>query len=90
MLKMMTRSRLALVTGVSVVALAIEIAAATLGGPLPTPLPLFPSDNWWKVDVSTAPLDANSSAYISFINNGSTRTLHPDFGGEAAPGSVRI
>jgi hypothetical protein len=90
MLQIMKRHRLAITTGVSLVALAIELAAATLGGPLPTPLPLFPADNWWNVDVSAAPLDSNSSAYISFINNGSTRRLHPDFGGEASPGSVSI
>ena len=41
-------------------------------------------------DVSSAPLDPASAAYITFINNGSTRRLHPDFGGEASPGSVSI
>ncbi len=60
--------------------------AATQGGPLPGPLPLFPSDNWWNTDVSLAPVDPNSASYISFI--GSTRTLHPDLGGEVSPGSV--
>jgi hypothetical protein len=39
---------------------------------------LFPSSNWWNQDISTAPVDAQSSAYIDFI--GRTRTLHPDFG----------
>jgi hypothetical protein len=39
---------------------------------------LFPSDNWWNKDISSAPLDPQSSAFIDFI--GSTRTLHPDFG----------
>jgi hypothetical protein len=92
MMKPRPRARrwLGLVTAVSVVALAIELAAATLGGHLPTPLPLFPADNWWNVDVSAAPIDANSSAFIAFINNGSLRRLHPDFGGEASPGSVSI
>jgi hypothetical protein len=68
--------------------LAITLAAATLGGPLPTPLPLLPSDNWWNVDVSTAPIDPASSSFIAFINNGAPRPLHPDFGGQAALGSV--
>jgi hypothetical protein len=77
-------------TSACVTVLAITLAAATLGGPLPGPLPLFPSDNWWNVDVSTAPIDPASSAFITFINNGSTRRLHPDFGGEASPGSVAI
>jgi hypothetical protein len=65
------------------------MAAATLGGPLPGPLPLFPADNWWNADISAAPVDPNSSAYISFINNGSVRRMHPDFGGDVSPGSVQ-
>ena len=56
----------------------------------PAPLPLFPSDNWWNADVSGAPVDGNSASYIAFINNGGTRRLHPDFGGEASPGSVDV
>ena len=56
----------------------------------PAPLPLFPSDNWWNADISAAPVDAGSASYIAFINNGGTRRLHPDFGGEASPGSVDI
>ena len=68
----------------------VTLMAATLGGPLPAPLPLFPRDNWWNIDISAAPLDPSSSSYINFINNGSTRRLHPDFGGEASPGSVEI
>ncbi len=59
-----------------------------LGGSLPGPLPLFPPSNWWNADISNAPVDPNSAAYISFVNNGSPRPLHPDFGGDAAPGSV--
>jgi hypothetical protein len=66
------------------------VLAATLNGALPGPLPLFPRDNWWNVDVSAAPVDPGSASYIAFINNGSSRRLHPDFGGEASPGSVEI
>lgn len=54
-------------------------AVAVKGGPLPPPLPLFPVDNWWNVDISNAPVDANSVNFISFI--GTTRSVHPDFGG---------
>jgi hypothetical protein len=54
------------------------------GGALPQPLPLFPADNWWNLDISSWPVDGNSAAYISFINNGGTRRLHPDFGGNDA------
>jgi hypothetical protein len=46
---------------------------------MPGPLPLFPEDNWWNVDVSAAPVDTNSGPYLSFI--GLTKGLHPDFGG---------
>src|SRR5262245_36497460 len=60
------------------------------GGALPGPLPLFPADNWWNLDISDAPVDPHSDAFISFINNGGTRPLHPDFGGEQFPGSVGI
>ncbi|HEY8020461.1 MAG TPA: hypothetical protein VIH93_05145 [Thermoanaerobaculia bacterium] len=55
-------------------------AAAQLGGPPPGPLPLFPPDNWWNLDVSGAPVDPASGALIQFI--GPDRRLHPDFGGD--------
>jgi len=76
---------------VAVLALvAVPGQAATLGGPLPGPLPLFPADNWWNLDVSTAPVDAAlTSQYInSFI--GSSTPLHADFGREITLGSVGI
>jgi hypothetical protein len=60
---------------------------AQLGGPLPQPLPLFPANNWWNLDISNWPVDQNSSAYINFINNGGTRRLHPDFGGNSGTGN---
>ena len=60
------------------------------GATPPAPLPLFPSDNWWNADISAAPVDGGSASYIAFINNGGTRRLHPDFGGEASPGSVNV
>jgi hypothetical protein len=37
----------------------------------------FPADNWWNQDISGAPVDPQSSAYINFI--GGSRTAHPDF-----------
>ena len=64
--------------------------AATLNGPIPGPLPIFPPTNWWNLDVSTAPLDSASASFITFINNGSTRRVHPDFGGNVSTGSVEI
>jgi hypothetical protein len=59
-------------------------------GPLPGPFPLFPAANWWNLDISAAPLDPGSAAFIAFINNGGTRHLHPDFGGDVSPGSTQI
>ena len=44
-----------------VVGTTIALAAATLNGTLPGPLPLFPRNNWWNVDVSNAPIDAPES-----------------------------
>jgi hypothetical protein len=54
------------------------------------PLPVFPPTNWWNLDISSAPVDPDSANYIAFVNNGGTRRLHPDLGGEASPGSVDI
>src|SRR5205814_10089135 len=66
-------------------------ASTPVEGAAPTvPLPLFPSNNWWNLDISSAPVDAGSANYIAFINNGGTRHLHPDFGGEVSPGSVSV
>lgn len=61
-------------------------ALAVIGGALPTPLPLFPRNHWWNLDISNAPIDPSSATYIAFI--GATRRLHPDFGGDVSPGSV--
>jgi hypothetical protein len=42
---------------------------AQLSGPVPQPLPLFPANNWWNLNISNWPVDQNSSSYISFIKN---------------------
>jgi hypothetical protein len=57
-----------------------------LGGPLPGPLPLFPPDNWWNLDVSAAPVDPRSDAFIAFV--GPRKRLHPDFGPATGPQSM--
>src|SRR5713226_3915138 len=62
--------------------------AATQGGAIPVPLPLFPANNWWNTDVSAAPLDASSAAFITFIDNGTPRTLRPDWGGDNGDGTL--
>ena len=61
--------------------LAAILALAVIGGDLPPPLPLFPLDNWWNVNIASAPVDASSAAFINFL--GPTRRLHPDFGGDS-------
>jgi hypothetical protein len=88
MLQRARRLRLIAATLCAVLAITIVVGAATLNGTLPGPLPLFPRTNWWNADVSQAPIDSASANYISFI--GATRRLHPDFGGEASPGSEAI
>jgi len=68
----------------AVIALASTLTAAAQpvrGGALPPPLPLFPASNWWNADVSAAPVDPRSAAFIGFI--GSSRGMHPDFGGDS-------
>jgi hypothetical protein len=47
--------------------------SASLSGFVP-----FPADNLWNQDISSSPVDANSSAIINFIGSGIG--LHPDFG----------
>jgi hypothetical protein len=54
---------------------------ATLGGFLP-----FPGDNLWNKDISSAPVDPNSNAIITFI--GGTTGMHPDFGAGQFQGST--
>ncbi|MGE3843602.1 MAG: hypothetical protein AB7I50_18685 [Vicinamibacterales bacterium] len=47
---------------------------------------VFPASNWWNLDVSGAPVDSRSAAFIDFVSGRSAssptavRRLHPDFG----------
>ena len=54
--------------------------SAALNGFLP-----FPADNLWNKDISSALVDPNSAAMISFIGSGIG--LHPDFGSGLYNGS---
>ncbi len=51
-----------------------------------TALQVFPTSNWWNLDVRQAPLDPRSQEFIDWISGRSvanptaTRALHPDFG----------
>ena len=61
------------------------------GGVPPGPLPLFPAGQLVEPrHFGGARSTRARPAYIAFINNGGTRRLHPDFGGEVSPGSVDI
>jgi hypothetical protein len=72
--------------GVLLLVCAPVAVAAVQGGTPAVPLPLFPPNNWWNQDISAAPIDTASANYITFI--GGTKTLHPDFGGDAGGGDV--
>ena len=85
-----------LTRGVRILAVGLGFlasAAAVPGQPmpprleagLPGPTLTLPT-NWWGTDVSGAPVDPGSAAFISYINNGSPRPLHPDFGGTLSDG----
>src|SRR5262249_33573533 len=82
------RARLTLSAVACASAVAVVLAAPTLGGPLPGPLPPFPSNNWWNLDIPTWPVDPGWAGFITFV--GATRGLHPDFGGDVSPGSTQI
>lgn len=74
------------VSFVSIVAIAQS--GPVRGGTLPPPLPLFPSTNWWNTEISGAPVDPNSAAFINFI--GATDSLHSDFGGDSGESNPLI
>ena len=70
-------------TGVLLLAAAAG-SAQTMPPRLEAGLPgpaLRRATNWWNTDVSAAPVDAQSAAFIAYIDNGAPRSLHPDFGG---------
>jgi hypothetical protein len=48
------------------------------GGGVPGACTVFPADNWWNTDISGAPVDALSDAYVKSMGEG--KALHPDFG----------
>src|SRR5512133_795940 len=40
--------------------------------------PILPVDNPWNTDISSAPLDARSDAWVASVGSGAA--FHPDFG----------
>ncbi|HVG25839.1 MAG TPA: hypothetical protein VND45_16905 [Thermoanaerobaculia bacterium] len=67
---------------------ALSAQAPVRNGELPAPLPLFSAANWWNTDISSAPVDANSAAFINYI--GLSRGMHPDFGGDSGDPAAPI
>ncbi len=63
-------------------ATAGEVAVRIGGDSTPTiaDCPVFPPDNPWNHDISSAPLHPRSAAIISTIQTNGTDNLHPDFG----------
>ncbi len=62
---------------------APRASLAQPAGPLPQPLPLFPADNWWNADVSQAPVDPDSAAFIAWVRNNRDLRLRQDWGASA-------
>jgi hypothetical protein len=63
---------------------ACSVMAPGQGGSLNSFVP-FPADSLWNKDISSAPVDPNSTALINFI--GASVTIHPDFGSGLYQGS---
>jgi hypothetical protein len=62
-------------------ALAAAAARASGSGPTVGGCPVFPPDDAWNQDVSSAPVDPRSDAYVASISSEGDRFLHADFGG---------
>lgn len=80
--------RTALIAAALTVTIVVAVSAAlppALGGTL-AGRQVYPLNNWWNLDISKAPLDPNSAAYINFVsgrtpsNPTATRKVHDDFG----------
>ena len=52
----------------------------------PANAPSLPTESAWNQDISKAPVDPRSSAYISYIDAHGGDRLHPDFGSPRAYG----
>ncbi len=69
---------------------AIDALYSTItSGPVLAGCPMYPADNIWNTPVASAPLNANSAAWISSM--GGATGLHMDFGsGKWAGGPIGI
>ena len=55
-------------------------------GPTLAGCPMYPSDNAWNTTIRDAPLLANSTAMVNYIQARGGDNLHPDFGENPAYG----
>src|SRR5262245_29545580 len=82
----MSNKRIAVATALScLLATSSPRAQGTLpsiGGDLPTPLPLSPASNWWNLDISGAPVDPSSASFVLYVG-GASRRIRADMGGSA-------
>jgi len=97
-----TRTAVALVAVTAAITVAIVVSSASAVGPYPSlgPCPVFPdppaslsprapslpTEAAWNQDISKAPRDPRSNAYIAYINSQGGDHLHPDFGSPRAYG----
>jgi len=97
-----SRTAAALGLAASVVALTLIASSAAAVGPYPAldPCPVFPdppaslsprapslaTEAAWNQDISKAPRDPRSAAYIAYVNSQGGDHLHPDFGSPRAYG----
>ncbi len=68
--------------GIDSGATAFDVAVRIGGdsGPTVADCPVFPADNAWNQDISSAPLHPRSASIIASIQSNGTDNLHPDFG----------
>jgi hypothetical protein len=61
-------------------------SAPSPGSPQVAGCAIFPANNPWNTDISSAPLDPNSSNYMTFMLGDGATFLHPDFGSNLSYG----
>ena len=72
------------------ISIALTTVASTCGHGSPPPVhatgpavgacAVFPADNAWNTDISTAAVSSRSAAYVAEINGSGASSVHPDFG----------
>ncbi|MDQ6914308.1 MAG: hypothetical protein M3155_00680 [Actinomycetota bacterium] len=82
----MPRLRLAAFAALAAGGLAATAAVGAAPGPRLGGCPVFPASNAWNRDVSRAPVDGRSDAYVRAIDSHGNHFLHADFGGGGAYG----